>query len=963
MKKIMKKIIALCLIVVMLTGTVITTNAAVNVSGLGALADSYAAKTGTFALNTNSRIFVVANSEPTGDLLQTAQLIHRQFVEASDINMKFVWGATDKAKAGDVILKLDSASGIGDDGYKLDVSGTATVTAADADGLIYGANMLQKYFNYAGGYTATLEGFTAADTPDTKERTVSLDCGRKYLTAEWIKNFIRQMSWMGYNTLQLHFSDDGGFRTDFWDTTCYQKSDSDGDGYTYNPKNDFTWLCGSHVQSWVKDGNAIDSSYKYSNDPDAGRYLTTGELIEICEVAKEYHIDLIPSFDSPAHMDYITWKFEQNYKQDKSYRFIYDGTTYEASSTNGCINYTGRTGGSAPLWPYYTTIDITSGTMSRAFVLALYADIADFFKEYAGSTDFSIGADEVNLDTNNLASGYSFKWGYSKFPDYINSVNQLLNSKGYTMRMYNDFIGTTAYSTNQSFDSNIEIMYWDSPFNPNTGGSGTATRPASYFVNQGRTIYNCIQTNTYYVLRIANTATAKTKYTDARNPLNRQWTFYGTTEKSIYNEWYPNNVSEKGDYDESVENIPASQLGGAYFLIWNDYASVSTEAELWNGAPDRTGTNNGVTYYLFDRMYSNITKMWNSDINKTVKYDDFNNILKKITLKETNVEEGYFPGFKSCSANADLPAAVTISKAMEADHTALKEALAEKLGNDDGKYTASSYAAYEAAYEAAKAVDANEDATAAQITDVINALNNAKAALVDLSELKAALADEANNVKNEDGKYTAGSFLAYENAYDEAEAVCAKTDATATEVANAVSNLKNAVKDLVDRSALGEAIAEGKVSNADGDYTAESYAAYEAAYNTATGVYNNTNVTKEEIAKALNDLQTAKEALIRVDANDKDAANISVQLMAKSFKAGKKVGLRIVTDAGVSSLTVCNENGTPVTLKTCVGKDQKADGKDVKVWLVKFDCPSEKGEHVYSVVVGEAVETVRFTVR
>lgn len=534
------------------------------------------------------------------------------------------------------------------EGYALDVSDRAVITYSDADGLLYGMNSLMKFFIVDGDMY--LPGFTASDAPDTKERTVMLDIGRKYYTKEWICNFVKQISWMGYNTIELHFSEDGGFRADFWDEAYYTDS--------YHPQNDFSWLCGSHVQSWVKD--------PYRNDPDANKYLTTEELVEVLRTAKEYHIDVIPSFDSPAHMDYITWKFEQNYKENNQYSFVYAGKTYLASATNGCINYTNITGAATPTWPCYTAMDITEGTMSRAFVFALYSDIADFFKEYAGSTDFSIGGDEVNLTGS--ATAYPRTWGYEKFPEYINSLNRMLNGKGYTCRMFNDFIGSTTYNQKNSkavydFDDNIEIMYWNSDFNPTSGIYDEKIWHAYFFWedNNGgnkdwgdgnRIMYNCIQTNCYYVLRIGTSGSNK----DARNPLNRNWTFYHSTEDSIYEEWYPADISEHGVYSENAIDVDAEHLGGAYFLIWNDYASLNTESEVWNGAQDSIDATGNV-YSLFNRMYSNIIKMWNSDINKTVDYNAFAAVRDQISTSN------YFPGYTSCSAPAVLPEASDVDAA------------------------------------------------------------------------------------------------------------------------------------------------------------------------------------------------------------------------------------------------------------------------------------------------------------
>lgn len=420
MKKRTIRMTAAALVLAMAVGLVMLLPAnAADTSGLLKLVDSYTTGSECFTLSTESRFFVVSTAEPTGDLLQTVQLAQRQFGAAgkptSEV-LPIVWGPEVWAKDGDIVIKMDAQ--LADEAYALNVGKKAVVSAADVDGLLYGMNMLLKHFRNAES-KLTVQGFTAADAPDTKERTVMLDCARKYYTADWIKNFIREISWMGYNTLELHFSEDGGFRADFWDPAYY----TDG----YKPLNDFSWLCGSHVQSWVKD--------PYRDDPDAGKYLTTAELVDILKVAKEYHIAVIPSFDSPAHMDYITWKFEQNYKSNPAYSFTFHGTEYKASTTSGCINYTGKTGAASPTWPYYTTMDITYGTVSRAFVMALYNDIADFFKEYAGSTDFNIGGDEVNLD-----SKYGPKWDYSLFPSYITALNKLLTDKGYTCRMFNDFL-------------------------------------------------------------------------------------------------------------------------------------------------------------------------------------------------------------------------------------------------------------------------------------------------------------------------------------------------------------------------------------------------------------------------------------------------------------------------------------------------------------------------------------------
>ena len=632
MSKRVRSTAAMILMLILVIGLIpaFPVSAAADTSPMGEVVDSYTANSSTFTLTDASRVFVVADTEPTGELLQTVQLIHRQYV-ADGYDIQLVWGPESWIADGDIVLRLDASSGIAAEGYKLNVTTTAQVTASDVDGLIYGSNMIQKHLRYAG--SSSIQGFTAADAPDTVgQRAVSLDCGRKYYTKDWICNFIREMSWMGYNTLQFHFSDDSGFRFDLWDEAFYT-----GD---FQPKNDFSWICGSNYTSWTL------SAYKA--DADKGKYLTTAEVVEILQTAAEYHIEVVPCFDSPSHLDYLTWTFEQNYDSNPSYSFYstYDQKTYYAKDVNGVINYTNSRDWSTDLkWPYYSAVNV-KGDLAKAFIFELYIDIANFFREYAGSTHMSVGADEVQLSTSNISSSYSYAWGFPDFVNYINELNALLNSKGYTMRMYNDFLGATAYNASSySFAENIQIQYWDSPFNPSASSNTNHTQPVSYYVDEGRILYNCIQTGTYYALRKTSSGS------DARSVSNRQWTFYHANEEDIWDEWYSADISEHGDYSEDVADVPAANLGGAYFLIWCDYACVSTEKEIWNGCYDTSGS--GEYYSLRDRMWSNITKQWNWDVNDTLSFADF------AAIRDTY---GAHPGLgtttSSCSEGTLLPAAV-----------------------------------------------------------------------------------------------------------------------------------------------------------------------------------------------------------------------------------------------------------------------------------------------------------------
>lgn len=608
----------------------------VDTSALGALYHSFTADASTdFVLTKNSKIYIVTDSEsnkPSDETIETAQLVQSQFMAdelPSEEPLEIVWGLEKYSTAGDILIYANQ-SGYSAEKFKLAVSDKAKVYAGDDNGLLYGLNTLQKHFRYA--KTNALEGFTVEDYPQTAERTVHLDVARKYLTVDWIKNYIKEMSWMGYNALELHFSEDGGFRADFWDPEYFVSENN----------NDFTWTVGSRTQYWVDD--------LYKTDPDAGKYLTAAELVEICETALEYNIEIIPSFDTPAHVDWLTWNYYNTYSSKGIYKsFNYSGTTYTLPTY---LNYrTAKTVDSR-----WAVLDLGNDTIQK-FAFAMYKDIADFFTQYAGSTKFNIGGDEVVLETTDT-------WNYRDFYLYVNDLNTLLNNEGYTVRMYNDFLDRTAYIqqvtnkglTMPTLASNIEIVYWT---------ADGAVQPASNFENQNRKLYNGMNYWTYYVLRIADASSVSSanKGRDARDPNNTWWSFYRNQEDHVYNEWNPTLFSA---YNASTKyTIWDDQLAGGYFMVWNDYAALNTEVEIWNGVYDRTGvsgTSNNY-YSLIERMWSNSIKQWNWGIHNSTYNGSAMTFAKYESLRD---KLGFFPGYVATTSGSyangcELPTPTAVS--------------------------------------------------------------------------------------------------------------------------------------------------------------------------------------------------------------------------------------------------------------------------------------------------------------
>ena len=132
-----------------------------------------------------------------------------------------------------------------------------------------------------------------------------------------------------------------------------------------------------------------------------------------------------------------------------------------------------------------------------------------------------------------------------------------------------------------------------------------------------------------------------------------------------------------------------------------------------------------------------------------------------------------------------------------ADKTALNAAIeaAAKLSNDQGTYTAASWAAFQDALSAAQGVNESPAASDDEVANALSTLQNAQAALA-----KAATTDQKTDLKVEIGRadvlnesdYTADSWKAYQTALAAAQSVLSKDDASAADVEAATTALKTA---------------------------------------------------------------------------------------------------------------------------------------------------------------------------
>lgn len=599
------------------------------------------------------------------------------------------YGKQELAGDHDIVLLLDASLGIAAEGYQVSMNGgQLLIKASDADGLFYGCRFVEKALLTGVGLSKAT-GVTVK--PDYPERAFFLDCGRKYYSPDWIKDMIREISWSNMNAIYIHFSEEMGFRLE---------------------SKTYPWLAGG-------DNTLCIGGASYGVAADNGKYITQDEMREIAAVAKLYHVEIIPSLDSPGHMNYAVKKYNAEHSTDIGNYYHYKGKTAIVQGS----------GPEAAQKNYSRGIDI-SNTEAVTFAKNLYAEYAAFFKEL-GCTKFDIGGDELLGWGTSLASVSKWKqldhWktyaqkrsgnsnavAYDAFMYYMNDIYDLVKSYGYTsIRMWNDDAlrsADTGWSKVVTLNPGMEIQYWTPTANNSKNNIWT-------YLNAGYKAYNFLNDYNYYVLGQAHDGSG----------------YKGITPQRIYENWAPNIFTT---YDGTGSNIAIgnTNVKGSAFCVWCDKPSTESAATVKAG--------------ILPCLRVNGAKAWDADLNSTVSYSRAQQLLKLIGDAPTN-----------------LPVAPEIDQYVAPDMTALKAVIAEYEATDAALYTELSFEKYTAAVASGKAVLVAKKPTQVDVDNAVAAINYAKAALELLVTVNFTALDEELSIFDSTNRadYTVETYTAYQ---------------------------------------------------------------------------------------------------------------------------------------------------------------------------------------------------------
>lgn len=217
---------------------------------------------GQFVPTASSRIVCDADQP---ELLRIAKAFSADYEEMFGVKLEVADG---KAKDGDFVLQLKKDKKMPKEGYNIRISDRVQVTAPETSGVYWATRTLLQMAEQ--NAECALAKGTMRDYPSYAVRGFMLDCGRKFFTIDFLRDYVKFMAYYKMNTFQLHLNDNG-FKQFFghdWNKTYAA----------------FRLECDTYPGLTAEDG-----------------FYTKQEFIDLQILAENNYVEIIPEIDAPAH--------------------------------------------------------------------------------------------------------------------------------------------------------------------------------------------------------------------------------------------------------------------------------------------------------------------------------------------------------------------------------------------------------------------------------------------------------------------------------------------------------------------------------------------------------------------------------------------------------------------------------------------------------------------------------------
>lgn len=494
------------------------------------------ANTQSWKLDSSTWMLIDAKLADNARLLEVVHLMQAEFKAKLVCNseLTLAYGASQDVRASDIWVTLVPVAAISsetdsDEAYKIEIDDTGVrISAASENAALYALRTLENILVVHDG---TVPAGTIVDWPELKERRLFIDNGRKYFSKAWWIQLIHDMSYMKYNTLDMHFSENRGFR--------------------------------------------IESE----TDPSivSAEHLTKAEVREILNEARLYGIKVIPSLDSPGHVDQIL----------------------RAHPEYGQVSIKGEHLSSG--------LDITNPE-AVAYIKKLYKEYIDLFKEVGATTEISIGCDEyMEFDRPPFTTEYrpvltawakehlgaEYTWT-DTVATYINDLAEFCKNEGLTPLVFNDGIYYGAGSRIEQkvrLHEYVGVDFWSQmSWNRSIANLSDLLERGVTRINNWNANYG------YFVLR-NNERGASFDFDDS---LERWW-----------NQWRPGDFQDKQNAHTLADDDP--RIVGATIAVWCDFPDVATEDQISAG--------------IAKEMRAMAARSWRPSSNTVLQLDEFKELI------------------------------------------------------------------------------------------------------------------------------------------------------------------------------------------------------------------------------------------------------------------------------------------------------------------------------------------------
>ncbi len=219
-------------------------------------------KVGRFAVA--KKIVLVVNPCYKAELGQVAETFAKDYAALKGSKMTVRYG---NPKKGNIYLTLSGVEKtLGEEGYLLEVSDVVTIKATTSLGCFQGTRTVLQLMEQS----ESIPCGVARDYPKYERRGLTLDVARKFMSLEFLRDYVKFMSYYKMNEFHIHLNDNGfkQFFSNNWDST----------------------YSAFRLESTTYPGlTSTDGHYSKK------------EFKELQQLAAQYGVNIVPEIDAPAH--------------------------------------------------------------------------------------------------------------------------------------------------------------------------------------------------------------------------------------------------------------------------------------------------------------------------------------------------------------------------------------------------------------------------------------------------------------------------------------------------------------------------------------------------------------------------------------------------------------------------------------------------------------------------------------